>query len=290
MNNPTRTFEESDMEQFPRSAALGHRPPLLYVGVSVVVLLFSAVLVAGSNVARSSELVPLSGMIVDAEEDCLEPRPEAASLAGITDDGHEVSVEVLVLLDGVSKGRGKKIMDLAARPYIPLEITLRSDFRKMPIRAGGSGGSASPPLDKQVAIDKAKAFLGGSRPSGTDVVYVLTDKIIEGASGFADCIGGVRYPTRAFAVGEDWNNPEDEVVVGTYDDLAAKIAAHEIGHLLGAHHHYSNCAEGASADDLRDGKPASCTLMFGYLDVWSFTFGALESAVIRGHAMKFADH
>lgn len=276
------------MEQLHGSTGPGTRRQLLHFGASAVFLLTSAVFVASSNVAQSSELVPLPGIVVDAEEDCLEPRPEAASLAGITDDGKEVSVEVLVLLDGVSKRRGREVMDLAARPYIPLEITLRSDFRKMPIRAGGSGGSADLPLDKQVAIDKAKAFLGGSRPSGTDVVYVLTDKFIEGASGFADCIGGVRYPTRAFAVGEDWNNPGDELVVGTYDDLAAKIAAHEIGHLLGAHHHYSNCAEGASADDLGDAKPASCTLMFGYLDVWSFTFGALESAVIRGHAVQFA--
>ncbi len=60
-------------------------------------------------------------------------------------------------------------------------------------------------------------------------------------AGVAYCIGGVRYADTAFAIGEG-SSPWET----TLDDktFSAKIAAHEIGHVMGAHHHYGNCVEG----------------------------------------------
>ena len=101
------------------------------------------------------------------------------------------------------------------------------------------------------------------------------------------CIGGVRYPDRAFAVGEARRDPG--VHGGPVAAIAhadAKIAAHEIGHLLGAHHHYANCAEPEVAGDPLDVAPR--TLMYNYLEFLDLRFSQLNAAVVRGHAERYA--
>jgi len=58
---------------------------------------------------------------------------------------------------------------------------------------------------------------------------------------------------------------------------------HEIGHLLGAQHHYGNCTEG------RTPVPGSgwCTVMFPSV-LNANVFGTLEAAVVRGYAVSYA--
>jgi hypothetical protein len=60
-----------------------------------------------------------------------------------------------------------------------------------------------------------------------------------------------------------------------------------MGHLMGAHHHYANCVEGnLSSDGPNDLSP--CTLMFNSVNYASLSFGTLEGAVVRGHAVSYA--
>ena len=55
----------------------------------------------------------------------------------------------------------------------------------------------------------------------------------------------------------------------------AEVFAHEMGHLIGAHHHYANCVEGnLSSTDQNDLSP--CTLMFPAVNFASLNFAALE--------------
>ena len=91
-------------------------------------------------------------------------------------------------------------------------------------------------------------------------------------AGLADCIGGVRFPSRAFAVGETIAPRE-----GT-----GKTMAHEVGHLLGGHHHYTS-PEGMLAAD-----PNLLDLMGPSLSLISLRFSTLNSLMVKGHAQKYA--
>ena len=103
----------------------------------------------------------------------------------------------------------------------------------------------------------------------------------------ADCIGGVRFPERAFSISEA--NP-----ASTYEDvvadMAAKVAAHEIGHVMGGKHEHSNCIEGDQ--QANPGGPGRCTLMNPgtamLFSMQAINFGSIEAPVIRGHAVDFA--
>lgn len=50
--------------------------------------------------------------------------PEVVSVAGVTDDGTDVALDVLVVLDDVSLREGRHVIATAGRAYEPLRITL----------------------------------------------------------------------------------------------------------------------------------------------------------------------
>lgn len=219
----------------------------------------------------------------DPERECIEPVPASASVRGVTDEGQQVELSTVVLLDGVSKASGQETFARAADAYQPAGITLTARFQQVAF-AGD---------DAQGLIDQAKQRFGGQRPGGADLVYVLTGKDIQlggntGVAGLADCIGGVRFPERAFAVGEQF--AFEDLAFGPitfYADATAKIAAHELGHLMGAHHHYANCAEGTKTEqEVIEASP--CTLMSNFIDFDSIHFSTLNRQVVRGHAVDFA--
>jgi hypothetical protein len=218
----------------------------------------------------------------DPELACIEPVPASTSVNGVTDDGQTVALTTRVLLDGVSQAQAQAAFARAADSYSPLGVTLTATYEAVSF----SGD------DAQGLIDQAKARFGGSRPVGSDLVYVLTTKDIQaggntGVAGLADCIGGVRFPQHAFAVGEVF---EEDVPIGPltfYADATAKIAAHELGHLMGGHHHYANCVEGVKSEkEVMEGSP--CTLMSNFVDFQSINFSTLNSQVVRGHTISFA--
>ena len=210
--------------------------------------------------------------------ECLELVPAAISL-----QGEPTTLDVRVLLDGVSTARGEQVLAAARGSYAPLGITLRPTFQTVSF-----SGTAAEGL-----IAQSKSLFGGTRPAGTDVVYTLTAKDIvangTGAvAGLADCIGGVAFPARAFAVGENFKDDQGKLlgVVPVAGNLSAKVAAHEIGHLMGGHHHYANCVEGLLSEAGAETSP--CTLMFNDVGLASFNFSAVNTLVVRGHSEAYA--
>jgi hypothetical protein len=200
---------------------------------------------------------------------CTSLTPAAVALTNIP-----VTLEVRVLLDGLSTSRAQDIMSRAADAYSPLGITLTSSYETVNFFGA----------DANTIIDEAKMHYGGARPSGADIVYVLTNKDLGSLAGLADCIGGVKYDDRAFGVGEaDDSAALNLGLYSLFTEKAAKTAAHEIGHLMGAHHHYANCVE--SALNFGD---APCTSMFNASGIGSMGFSLLNGIVVRGHAQAYA--
>lgn len=250
------------------------------IGVSAA---FAAALVASHALAS-----PLSTAArIDDAEDCAEPVPAQVSAPG-SGDGREVVLDVHFLLDGVTAESAAEIVTHAAKPYAEAGIRLAPTFEEVSFEASGTAANGKPYIGAEELIKRTRQHLGGFRPYNSDVVYTLTSKELgaggagEGVAGLADCVGGVRFPEAAFAVGEAGlrDDPEWHVWGG-------KVAAHEIAHLLGAQHHYANCAEGDPEALRQDLTP--CTLMFNDVLLVSLRFATLERSVARGHALAYAD-
>lgn len=240
------------------------------------------------GVARVGDEIDVEG------QDCLQVPPVPAPPLAPPDTADPIKLSVTVLLDGPSVAEGQAVMNRAAESYAPLGINLVSTYR--------TDGSFSGSTEGQDKIDEAKAHFGGKRPRTTtrwaDIVYVLTDTNITidgdtGLAGLADCIGGVRFDNHAFAVGES-----SAVLGGAFTlsqarlfaDLAAEVAAHEIGHLMSAHHHNANCVEGLppfpAGETPTELDP--CTLMFNVVDFTSLNFSTVNQFYVRGEAETFA--
>lgn len=205
------------------------------------------------------------------------------------DTGQPISLDVLVILDGVTQADAEAIFTKAARSYAPLNVQLRAaQFMTHEFTT----------TEAPLIIANAKALLGGKRPAGIDIVEVLTNKDIvalgqTAVAGLADCIGGVAHDDRAFVVAES-NTPGDALIGPAMFgvDATANVTAHEIGHLMGGQHHYANCVEGIQASDVHadegyvEGSP--CTLMFNAADFLGSNFSTLNAAIVRGHAVRHA--
>jgi predicted Zn-dependent protease len=296
---------------------LPHRRPY---GRTLVILALAAALAAPlpDAFAHASD----AGLrIIDSADppDCEEFVPASASLPGITDEGQKVSLDTYMLLDfeesaavarrlrrarrtdgraddRAAKADFKAMVDkakkhLAKSPssYAPLEVKL--NFKKWGLLKRPNGERN---VDSQTIINLSRKQFSGKRPKGVDVVYTLTDVDMtapglgSAVAGQADCIGGVRYAKHAFAVGEI--SQFEDLRLGPvtfYHAATAKIASHEIGHLMGAHHHYQDCVEGVPTE-LEEGEPSPCTLMTNFVDFQSLNFSVIEGAVVRGHALDYA--
>ena len=251
----------------------------------------------------------------DVDQDCLDPAPDHAGVPAITDNGRNVALNVLVLLDsGVPQSEGEEMIAVAqAKTYDGVRVTLNATYEAVSFPSdgdydSGSFGGVRGTAEGTRLIEDAKAHVGGKATGDIDVVYVLSNKDLwnvdaadgsksYGLLGVADCIGGIRYDDRSFVVGEwitgdaysfviDENVPSRAVRV--YGRLTSKIFSHELGHILGAHHHYGNCAQGVSGDDMLLADVAPCTLMFPDATLISHEFGSLEAAVVRGYTANHA--
>ena len=56
---------------------------------------------------------------------------------------------------------------------------------------------------------------------------------------------------------------------------------------MGAQHEHANCVQGLT-DGFDADDPTPCTLMSNFADFVSDRFGAIEAAVVRGHAVRYA--
>jgi hypothetical protein len=237
---------------------------------------------------------PSRGEPVDVVTECLELVPENVAVP-VVDTGERVELSVMLLLDGTDAAAAAAIMAKAAESYRPLNI----DLVLKKTKAVAYTTTVSSDL-----IAAAKSTVGGKPPAGIDIVGVFTNKTMQSATGGAgtvvgqaDCIGGIRWDTTSFFVASDIRNIENPSTgtTGTLNsmglnpnvDAGSEVFAHEIGHLMGAHHHYANCVEGM----LTSGAPndvSPCTLMFPAVNFASLNFAALEGAVVRGHAVNHA--
>jgi hypothetical protein len=239
-------------------------------------------------------------------QECLEPAPAAIDVKGVTDDNRTVkldlavpiavaeSAEIQALLADSDPARAAEgqarfdalvqkvhgILDAAITTYAPLGVDLRMHYDLMVSRTTN--------IDELIA--HGKQHFGGRLPQGIDAVYSITDLDVSGSvAGKADCIGGIRYADRAFAAGEiDLNEaPLNFFGVTMFQDISAKILSHEVGHLLGAHHHYSSCVEGIPTETVADALSV-CTLMINDIGLASLNFSSLNGAIVRGHSVDFA--
>lgn len=228
-------------------------------------------------------------------QDCDEFVPENVNVP-VLDSGQKIELSVHLLLDGTDEARAREIMARAAESYRPLGIELA--LKRLETIA------VSTTISDEI-IQAAKDHVGGSTPKNIDLVGVFTNKVMQSIGGGlrvvgqADCIGGIRWDNRSFFVVSDTKATETPsgtsasgIVYSTTGlnmnvDATAETMAHEIGHLMGAHHHYANCVEGnlhsGAQNDL-----SPCTLMFNAVNGASLNFSTLSGNVVRGHAVNHA--
>ena len=233
---------------------------------------------------RAEARLGSSPVAFDRASDCDDLAPPQKVSAGHVIGDDIIQFDVYVLLDRVPKARGEAVFETVRDIYSEIDIDLRYVFERVDLDAGEEPGT-------QHLINLSRQYLGGVVPEGADAVYTLTAREFVGAGvGQASCVGGIEFPDEAFAVGRDYGlNESDEGELAssglsTLRNGSARVAAHEIGHLLGAHHHYATCTE---PEGLIEGHSSPCSLMTPHLRLTTPHFGPFEGAVARGYAEEY---
>lgn len=266
----------------------------------VSTLALAAVLVAPLFGSASAEPLPT---LYDVVDNCDVLPVESTTVPGVglgigdptvhldADDGRTVGLEVLVLLDGVTEAHAAWIFAVVEQPYAEIGVDVVPTYQVV------SPGFTS--TDTGDLMDEAKAlFPGGRVPAAYDLVEVLTSKDITGVqpgtAGEAYCLGGARDDRYAFEVSEAGPPPPPAAARPSVGPTipaigggatAAKITAHEMGHLLGGQHEYATCGEGTTpATAVQD----PCTLMINDVALANLHFGTVNGRIVRGYALRYA--
>ena len=219
-------------------------------------------------------IAKFGGNAFDRNGDC-----PVANLDGLTDTGTAPTPTLHVLLVG-------KPSDATAIRQAGRTLTEIYQRIAVPVRVSYSFFSWRMLSSDRFPYQPIARHFGGVRPPGIDVVMLLTDEF---AGGEASCIGGIRYAEKAFATGNLHYTVQGTVPVDSVP--AGMIAAHEIGHLLGAQHNQANCAEAVPQEVARpatDGWTGPCTIMGPAALQDSETFSTLERNTIRMFVKDYA--
>lgn len=247
----------------------------------------------------------------DAEEHCSSFDPPAAIASPVEDHSEVVQLRVRVLFDVAESAEIVALRSEGTEESIAAADAMLQDLvaELGPIFEGASPSYEQLAIDLDLSYDVLSVFDGrtpsapadliadakeqydGVRPADVDAVYVATDDRASGVvAGQADCVGGVAYDSHAFAAGDMYRGREPSVLLGLNlnDSLGEFTFGHEIGHLLGAHHHFANCAESLpsyalGAGDLTD----TCTLMINDNSLGQNLFSTVNGTVVRGYAEEF---
>lgn len=225
------------------------------------------------------------GVFEDEERDCSQFVPDKAPLEtlAVTQPRSALAVRVLVVTERRDLTVARELFAKADRAYGPLGLRLVPKFRIVPPLPDLDG-------DHDAYMQWLKDQFGGRRPAGSDVVYLATHHHLN-SGGLADCIGGIADPRHAFAIGmlsfgglagvsidPDPGLPDGPPV----SDSGAKLTAHEIGHLFGAHHHYGGDCRGGS------GRAGTCDVMLSLSpQTLGLHFGLVNGAVVRDQAERY---
>lgn len=216
------------------------------------------------------------------EEDCQQIPPDDVPPPATSIDPI-LPLEARVLSEAGDLATVKRYMKVTKDAFARIGISLKLRYQTVvpPEEWFAGSGLGDGPTQPEI-LEFMKATFGGQRPPGVDVVYFMTRAW---AGGFSDCIGGIRFADRAFAFGSIDYATEGLLPSPTTNE--GVIAAHEIGHLLGAQHHYANCVEAQPSGALR-GDTNPCTTMWPVAAQASSTFGLLERSFIRRYTAEYA--
>jgi hypothetical protein len=249
------------------------------ISIILLVGLLIAALSTTSGLARGTAM-----RVIDADaEDCTQIPPEEVPPAAVSVD-EKLPLEVRVLTEAADLALTKGYMQVTREAFAQIGVVLKVRYQSVvppaewvAARAELTGGPDQPTI-----FEFMRSLFGGKRPAGVDVVYFMTR---DWDGGFAGCIGGVQAADTAFAFGSVDYATEGLVPSPTVNE--GVIAAHEIGHLLGAQHHYANCVEAQPSAGLR-GDTNPCTTMWPLAANASSTFGLLERSFIRSYTAQYA--
>ena len=251
-------------------------------GVSKLVVVGVALAV----VAAPAVSQPLPRPIDDTEENCTASSLfPAAAYVPVIDPGDEITMNLFLVGDrGIGEYRMRELVARAGKAYKPLGMKLDVVGVQEAVLEG---------TDSKGLLNQAKTlFPDGERPVGADAVLIftsvnLTNSTGDAVAGQADCVGGIEFPRKAFVVieADRSDEPLDFEGVTMFGHTTAKIAAHELAHLFGAHHQYANCVEGIPSES-EDAEASPCTVMFNDVGLVSLAFSALEGTVVRGYALE----
>ena len=239
-----------------------------------------AAALVGAGAAGARPIDRSSAPVIDAgAPDCQQIPPD--SMPPVATDVSEVlPLEARILIEPGDRPTAEALLETTVDAFDRIGIRLKLSYQEVRPEWGDPADFGGPTPAEILRF--MKHVVGPRPPQGTDLVYFMTR---HWDGGMADCIGGIRYPRRAFAFGSI-----DYAIEGIVPSPTAHegvIAAHELGHLLGAHHHYSNCAEALPSGATRT-EVNPCTTMAPLATVASSTFGVVERSFIRAYVAEYA--
>lgn len=242
---------------------------------------------------------PLAGPAAgDEPSGCTEETPAGVSTA--LPGSRPVGVRVLLQTDHVARDAVAGAVDEATRVLATAGLDVTFVVRRLDLPAAERNAEGDREALAVTAVHAAqRKATGGVEPRGFDLVHLLTTRDLYdedpaggpryAVAGHAECIGGIRFDGWGYSASEV--PPRDRFLKGTtikmQPEMRGRAMAHELGHLMGAHHHYSACGL-AAADELQRSQGGVCSVMFPDTAVHGPSFDPVNAQIVRGHAEKWA--